>query len=127
MLKNTIVSQWPALQKWNLEYIKSTLKDHKLYNVYKHTSKIFGPYWEPNRALASYPSIKRRNAHELVNITASELLAHFDEVNPSTFYYYSSNFNGVPQLEEDVFPMEWLEVNPDPERQVTHLAAMLIF
>ena len=37
--------------------------------VYKHSKKIFGPYWDPSRPLASIKKVLRRNPHINVNMS----------------------------------------------------------
>jgi hypothetical protein len=66
VLQNTIASVWPA-SEWTPELLVEKIKEPLiLHGVYKHSSKIFGPYWDPTRPMAN--EVKRRNANLEVGI-----------------------------------------------------------
>jgi hypothetical protein len=72
VLTGSVASTWPALRRWNAEYICHRVST--LQGVYTNTHRTFGPYFEHGRPLA--PFVDRENEHSTnVSMACPEFFA----------------------------------------------------
>lgn len=109
--------------------------------VYKHDSRVFGPYWDDSRPLSRNDKIKRVNKHEIINMESSTFLHHVDRSSQDSsdtssvsnhthnndiagkssssrsWMYYSTNINSVPSLQLDLQNWNYLELDKNSKQQ----------
>jgi hypothetical protein len=116
-----VVTKWKALHNWTPDYFTQPeqLKIlDKLEGVYRHSTRIFGPYWDPSRPMASMGSIIRKNPHRVLNMTMTKFISKIKATeNATDFFYYSTNVNTIGDLLLDLHPWKPLEVNTESSVQ----------
>lgn len=105
ILRNTVAELWVARKKWNPEYLREVVSD-VINNVYVHDNPVFGPLWRPKKPLAALPSLVQHNPFRIQDMSKNEYFDRMTTTNstPSSFVYYTGNFN-TPQLAAEVHPL----------------------
>lgn len=111
IIKNSIVTQWPARKLWSPKYLQSKLA--KLNGIYENSNRWFGPYYDTSKPLSSYT--RRINSYRTdVSLTGKEFFERLQNPAPGRFHYLTSDIDHLGEWAiYDVYPLDEL-LSPNP-------------
>lgn len=66
VLTDSVVKrEWKAFKKFTPQYLQKQIK--QLKNVFKHTKRVFGPYYDPSRIMNNLKTVNRdKNSYKVI-------------------------------------------------------------
>lgn len=110
ILKNALPSKWPALKKWNMEYLSDKLGE-TLTDV-KHTINNERLTYDPDKRapMSNFSSIHFNLPYTIQNMTSKEFFTAVVNDSDNGYYYFTSM---VDRLKPDVSPHNLLFVSEE--------------
>ena len=111
VIHNSVITKWPALKKWNPQYL--TEKEKDISGVYENVNKWFGPYYDRSKPMAEFS--KRVNNYKTnVSLSTQQFIDRISNPTLGKYTYYTGDIDQFGDWAiHDITPYsELLKPNP---------------